>query len=248
MNTTDPTVAVYLRNVRGQRRITREEEVELGGRSRSGCETARNRLVTANLGFVVSIAKEYRNRGIAFEDLINEGNVGLVEAARRFDPARGTKFITYASWWVRKSILRALAEQPRLVRVSSYRLKRNRGAAEPVRTTTVSFDHPVDRDGRPLGERLVAEVPSAEHELLREESVSHVRAALGALSEQERRVVALRFGLDGAQGISLQEAGERLRLSRERIRQVEARALERLGRVVRKRQHARTAPRERTVA
>lgn len=248
MNTTDPTVAVYLRNVRRQRRMTREEEVELGGRSRSGCAASRDQLVTSNLGFVVSIAKEYRNRGIAFEDLLNEGNVGLVEAARRFDPARGTKFITYASWWVRKTILQALAEQPRLVRVSTYRLKRNREAVAPVRTTTVSLDQPLDDDGRPLAERLVTEDPTAEHVMLREESVSHVREALDVLTPQERLIVSLRYGLDGAPRLSLQEAGSRLRLSRERIRQVECRALERLGRAVRNRQQARTARRERTVA
>ncbi|HEX6851190.1 MAG TPA: sigma-70 family RNA polymerase sigma factor [Candidatus Polarisedimenticolaceae bacterium] len=254
MNTTDRTVAAYLRNVRRQRRITREEEVELGGRSRSGCEGARERLVTSNLGFVVSIAKEYRNRGVAFEDLLNEGNVGLVEAARRFDPAHGTKFITYASWWVRKTILQALAEQPRLVRVSGYRLKRNRDSTDPVRTTTVSLDQPFDHDGRPLAERLVTDDPTAEDLVLREESVAQVRAALEQLSSQERLVVSLRFGLDGSPRLSLQEAGSRLALSRERIRQVECRALERLGRAVRNRQQARTTHRfrvgvrERTVA
>lgn len=248
MNTTDPTVAAYLRSVRLQPRITREEEVALGGRSRSGCARSRERLVTSNLGFVVRIAKEYRNRGLAFEDLLNEGNVGLIEAARRFDPSHGTKFITYASWWVRKTILQALAEQTRVVRVSSYRLKRNRGSDDPVRATTVSLDHAHDREGSPLVDRLAADDPSAEQELLREESVSHVREALDVLPPQERLIVSLRYGIDGAPRLSLQEAGARLSLSRERIRQLESRALDRMSRALRSRQHARAAARERTVA
>jgi RNA polymerase primary sigma factor len=116
----------YFQEIREFRSLTREEELELAENVRRGCERSFERLIEANLGFVVRVATEFRNLGLPFEDLLNEGNLGLIEAARRYDATKGTKFITYAIWWIRKSILRALAERSALVRLPSYQMKKVR--------------------------------------------------------------------------------------------------------------------------
>jgi len=116
----------YFHEIREFRSLTREEEVELAENVQDGCDHSLDRLIEANLGFVVRIATEYRNLGLPFEDLLNEGNLGLIEAARRYDSTKGTKFITYAIWWIRKSILKALAERSTLVRLPSYQMKKVR--------------------------------------------------------------------------------------------------------------------------
>ena len=120
------SLAAYFRKIRDFPRLTREDEVMLAAHVEEGCESCRNELVQSNLSFVVKVASEYRNLGTPFEDLLNEGNLGLIEAAQRFDASKGTKFITYAIWWIRKSILRALSERSTLVRVPSYQMKKVR--------------------------------------------------------------------------------------------------------------------------
>ncbi|MGD8375712.1 MAG: sigma-70 family RNA polymerase sigma factor [Acidobacteriota bacterium] len=138
-------LGLYLSEVRRYSRLDRVTERRVAGGLPD--RRARNRLVEANLGFVVSIAKEYRNRGLPFEDLISEGNVGLIEAARRFDPGNGTKFITYAVWWIRKAILAALAEHSLVVRVTSYERRRlRRASGKPAPSTTVRGRRPAHLD------------------------------------------------------------------------------------------------------
>ncbi len=120
------TLARYFSDIRHYPPLTRERECALARNVKTGCKVSRDELVQANLSFVVKVASEYRNLGLPFEDLLNEGNLGLIEAAHRYDASKGTKFITYAIWWIRKSILKALSEHSSLVRVPTYQMKKVR--------------------------------------------------------------------------------------------------------------------------
>jgi RNA polymerase primary sigma factor len=228
---------------------------------------ALRRLVEGNLRFVVSYAKRYRGLGVSFLDLIHEGNLGLMEAARRFDPERNVKFITYAVWWIRQALTHALSTQtrafslPQKVSGAAARLTREVAElAEQLERTPTSSEIAADAEMSEadvaalmrlgardvsLSDRLVAEdeggpeigdlieSPSApiEDDLLRQSMVERVRAALSELDDKERAIVELRFGLDrDGEMRTLQEIGEALHLSRERIRQIEARAKEKLRR------------------
>ncbi len=243
------TVGLYLERVRRHRLLDREREGELAERSARGCVASRRALVESNLAFVVRIAREYRNLGVPFEDLLEEGNLGLLEAARRFDGARGTRFITYASWWIRKAILEALVRHTRLVRLPYYQLQRRKRLLEAAPQggeaprlpgfRIESLDDPHGDGDRTLGETIAdATVATPEEETLRAEATFEMRRALEGLNPQERRILELRFGLDGSPRLSLNEVGDELGLSRERIRQIEGRAIERLRRALR----TRTAP------
>ena len=258
----------YLRAIAKLPRITPEQEQELGRRiQRDQDQDALRRLVEGNLRFVVSYAKRYRGLGVSFLDLIHEGNLGLMEAARRFDPGRNVKFITYAVWWIRQALTHALSTQTRAFslpqKVSGAAARLTREVAElteQLERTPTSSEIAADtkmseadvaalmrlgaRDVS-LSDRLVAEdeagpeigdlieSPSApiEDDLLRQSMVERVRAALSELDDKERAIVELRFGLDrDGEMRTLQEIGEALHLSRERIRQIEARAKEKLRR------------------
>lgn len=261
----------YLRAISRIPRLTADEERELGRRIKeTGDEEALRRLVEGNLRFVVSYAKRYRGLGVPFLDLIHEGNLGLMEAARRFDPDRNVKFITYAVWWIRQAITHALSTQSRAfalpARLSGISARLGREVADLTgtleRTPTskeladdldiserdvdallriggsdLSLSHPVgpgrdDGEGTELGELLEqAMVPPVEQEMLQRAVTSRVRAVLGELGDKEREVVELRFGLDrDGEPRTLQEVGDVLGLSRERIRQIESRAKDKLRR------------------
>jgi RNA polymerase primary sigma factor len=259
------TLRAYLQEIARLPRLTHDEERALATRIQQGHDDdALKRLVEANLRFVVSYVKRYRGLGIGFLDLIHEGNLGLLEAARRFDPERNVKFITYAVWWVRQAIMHALSDQRRafalpakLSAVASRfgqevsdlatrldhppsadeiaaDLDISRAEAEALQFVAgedVSLSDPVgpDDDSRELGETLPQHmVPPVEDALLREALLSQLDAALADLEPKEREVMALRFGLRGEEPKTLQEIGERLGISRERVRQLEARAKEKL--------------------
>jgi RNA polymerase primary sigma factor len=262
------TLQAYLQEIAKIPRLSPEEERELAVRiTRSQDEEALKRLVETNLRFVVSYAKRYRGLGVSFLDLIHEGNLGLLEAARRFDAERHVKFITYAVWWIRQAIMHALSDQRRVfalpTKLSAVASRYGRevadltarldhvpsseeiaedldiSAAEAealqyVSGTDVSLSDPVthdEEDGRELGETLPqTSVPAAEVELLHEALLSQLKAALSELAPKERAVMELRFGLDGSDPKTLQEIGDRLGLSRERVRQIESRAKEKLRR------------------
>lgn len=264
----------YLQALAKLPRLDPSEERELARRVQQGDEAALQRLVEANLRFVVSYAKRYRGLGVPFLDLIHEGNLGLIEAARRFDPARNVKFITYAVWWVRQAITHALSTQTRAFSLpaklsgAASRFGRNVtalaaeldrtptageiaeglnlsehdvGALMRIRGADVSLNEHVAgegfEEGPELGETLEQEVvPPAEEELIRRRFEEDVRQALAELDEKERAVVMLRFGLDDQEPRTLQEIGDELHLSRERIRQIEARAKEKLRRSKRSRE------------
>ena len=262
---TGDSLNVYIREIAKFKPLAPEEEKELGRRIQAGDQEALNRLVEANLRFVVSYSKRYRGLGLSFLDLIHEGNLGLIEAAKRFDPERNVKFISYAVWWVRQAIFHALSEHTRVFRlpqkmsgqVSRVGNARERLATELERQPTtqevaretdlsekevedlmrmagddVSLSTAMSEDGSiELGDTLEQEsVPAVELELIRTSFEKQIQAIVDELDEKEREVIRMRFGLDGEEPRTLQEIGESLRLSRERIRQIESKAKEKLRR------------------
>jgi len=238
-------LSAYLREIAKLPRVSVDEERALALRIRDdGDETALTRLVEANLRFVVSYAKRYRGLGVSLLDLIHQGNLGLIEAARRFDPGRNVKFITYAVWWVRESMTHVLADQTRAFSFppkmfsSMYRV--------PGGGADVSLSDPVSggRDGGPdarsreLGDLLPQDgVTPIEETMIHQADLDELTAALSDLDGKERQVVRLRFGLDDDRPRTLQEIGDQLHLSRERVRQIETRAKEKLRRSARLRSH-----------
>ncbi len=259
------TLKKYLQEISKLPRITPEEEKILGDRIQKGDKEALRKLVEANLRFVVSFAKKYRNCGLSFLDLINEGNIGLIEAAKRFKASKNVKFITYAVWWVRQAIIHALSDHSGAFRLPQkqanllYRigktisqltldLERNPTPDEiaqkldiPVQEVTnllqvadenVSLSTVIDEEHEfHLSDKLEQDIiPSADAALLRSSLKDHLYACLGELDPKEQKVLRLRFGLDEGEPKTLKEIGEMMGLSRERIRQIEAQALEKLNR------------------
>ncbi len=238
-----------------------EEEERVARRARNGDDRAFRKLIRSNLRFVVSVAKRYQNRGLSFEDLVQEGNVGLVTAARKFDPDRGVKFISYAVWWIRQAILSALARQSRSVRLPLNRatemgqvlrareelrqeLRRDPTPDEiadavdlDVRTVRllmrinvaeVRLDAPVgddDEDGGEVLERFLADDVDLHEELEEDLLRDHVARALGDLRPRDARVVRLYYGLQGEEQHTLEEIGDMMGVTRERIRQLRDRGL-----------------------
>jgi RNA polymerase primary sigma factor len=255
----------YLKEISRLSRITAEEERVLGRRIQKGDQKALRRLVEANLRFVVSYAKRYRGCGMSFLDLINEGNIGLIEAAKRYDATKNVKFITYAVWWVRQAIIHALSDQSGAFRLPQkqanllYRIgkaqsmlrneleraptaqevaTRIEASLEEVTTLlqvandNVSLSAVIDEEHEfHLSDKLEQDtIPAADFVFLRQSLRRHIQQALGELVEKEEMVLRLRFGLDGSDPKTLKEIGEMMNLSRERIRQIEAQALEKLNR------------------
>jgi len=266
--TSRENLRVYLKEIGRIPLLTREEETALARRIRAGDASAKARLTEANLRLVVQIARRYRNRGLALPDLIEEGNLGLLRAVEKFDADRGTRFSTYATWWIRQAIVRALANQARTIRLpvhvelllGRYQREQQRltqalersptmeelaaalGASveqveelEELRLPPVSLETPIGEEGR-VGD-LVAD-PSADP--------SHVLASLfrrradlvsvlDDLAANERTVLRRRFGLEGDPPEKLEAIGQRLGLTRERIRQIEAAGLRKLRALLRAR-------------
>ena len=244
--------------------LTPEQEIAVARRVRAGDEEAMQELVKRNTRFVISVAKKYQNRGLALIDLIGEGNLGLMTAARKFDPDQGVKFISYAVWWIRQSILASLARHGRTVRVPLNRtadLSRVIRTAEGLRqelrreptpeeiagptglsvdvvqsllalnTSEVRLDAPLDPDGdRALIDRFVADDHgNAEAEVMDRLLSEQVEEALATLPDRDAKVLKLYFGLDGGREHTLEEIGQMLGVTRERVRQLRDRALKRLG-------------------
>lgn len=253
----------YLREVSRHELLTPQQEIELGHRAQAGDEEAVQALVRANLRFVISVAKKYQNRGVSLIDLIQEGNVGLVTAARKFDPDQGVKFISYAVWWIRQAILSSLANQGRAVRVplnrasdlarifrERERLKQELGreptteelaaaakltpetleSLQTLNAAEIRLDSPIgDSDDSQLVERFILE-EAAEPEATVEERLmaEQIERALDTLTPRDARVLRLYFGLEGGREHTLEEIGNMLGVTRERVRQLRDRALKRL--------------------
>ena len=252
----------YLQEIGKEDLITVEEEVELAQRIRKGDQRALEKLTRANLRCVVSVAKQYQNQGLSLPDLINEGNLGLIKAAEKFDETRGFKFISYAVWWIRQSILQALAEQSRIVRLplnqvgslnkinkafSRFEQEHERRPspeelaetldlpAEKVADTLrvsgrhISVDAPfVEGEDNSLLDVLVNDdSPVADKTLINESLSTEVERALATLTERERDIIRLFFGIN-CQEMTLEEIGEKFGLTRERVRQIKEKAIRRL--------------------
>jgi RNA polymerase primary sigma factor len=230
------TLSAYLREIAKISRLTVDEERALGSRiQHDQDEDALSRLVEANLRFVVAYAKRYRGHGVSFLDLIHEGNLGLIEAARRFDPTRNVKFITYAVWWIRESMMHVLSEQVRAVSFPPKLFATLGHGSEDV-----SLSEPLVGDGREgpaLADVLPLDQAPIEEEIMRQADAHELGEALRDLSGKEREVVRLRYGLEDDEPRTLQEIGDQLHLSRERVRQIEAVAKAKLRRSTRLRSH-----------
>jgi RNA polymerase primary sigma factor len=253
----------YLQEIGKEDLITADMEVILAQRIKQGDQAALEKLTKANLRFVVSVAKQYQNQGLSLPDLINEGNLGLIKAAQRFDETRGFKFISYAVWWIRQSILQALAEQSRIVRLPlnqvgslnkinkafsklEQEFEREPSAEElsevleipeekiadtmRVSGRHVSMDAPfVQGEDNSLLDVLVNhDSPRADSTLMNESLQKEIERSLSTLTERERDVVKLFFGIGMNHGLTLEEIGAKFDLTRERVRQIKEKAIRRL--------------------
>jgi RNA polymerase primary sigma factor len=253
----------YLREINAIPLLAPHEEVDLARRIRHGDHLALEKLTKANLRFVVSVAKQYQNQGLSLADVINEGNLGLMKAATRFDESRGFKFISYAVWWIRQSILQALAEQSRIVRIPLNRIgiickieralselaqtyerepteqelaqELHRGIAEIqdlLRNNSkhISLDTPLDEndESRLLDILETHESAPPDAKLLGESLGMEIEQSLGTLDAREAEVLRLYFGLGMERPLTLEEIGLKIELTRERVRQIKEKALQRL--------------------
>ncbi|CCX38041.1 rNA polymerase sigma factor [Clostridium sp. CAG:1013] len=261
--TIDDPVKVYLKEIGRVPLLTPEEEIDLAVRISNGDEAAKKRLSEANLRLVVSIAKRYLGRGMQFLDLIQEGNLGLIKAVEKFDYTKGFKFSTYATWWIRQAITRAIADQARTIRIPvhmvetinkvkkvSYQLLHANGREPSAEEIAEELDMPVDKVREimrvaqepvsletPIGEEedshlgdfipdddAPAPADAASHTLLKET----LGSVLDSLTPREEKVLRLRFGLEDGRSRTLEEVGKEFNVTRERIRQIEAKALRKL--------------------
>ena len=253
----------YLHDIGKEELITAEEEVLLAQKIKTGDTAALEKLTKANLRFVVSVAKQYQNQGISLQDLINEGNLGLIKAANRFDETKGFKFISYAVWWIRQSILQAMAEQSRLVRLPLNQV----GSINKIRKESSKLEQKLQRapsideiaDALDIPSNKIAEVLSittryismdapliqdedtnfidlfvsddnvfADTNLLKESLAKEIQRSLATLTERERDVINLFYGIGISHALSLDEIGAKYGMTRERIRQIKEKALRRL--------------------
>lgn len=256
-------LTMYLKDINRIPLLTKDEEFSLAKRVVEGDEFARKRMIESNLRFVVNVAKKYQNQGMPLIDLINEGNIGLMTALEKFDPDKGYHFISYAVWWIRQSIMKAINEKSRAVRLPLNRTnellqiqKAQRSlmsdnstedpTAEDIGSLTgfdaehvnnllsisrelVSLDAPVFNDtGSSIGDFIEDGSQSPEDSLMDVALKEDINTVLSTLSDKEREIIELRFGLEGKIPMSLKEIGEIYNLTKERIRQIEKKALERL--------------------
>ena len=257
------TLRAYFDDIAGSEPLSREREVELSARIQDGDQDARDELIQANLRFVIDVAKNYQNRGLSFPDLISAGNLGLMTAAERFDGTRGYKFISYAVWWIRQSILQTIAEHVRTVRLPLNKLSLLKDISKATRKLGHGRDHePVveeiakELDLSPdvvtdaiLSARPVSSLDGAfdddekrsllnivpdqnqrapDSELMRGSARGQLEDVLNSLDEREQKIIRLYFGLDGMEALTLEQIGDLIGVTRERVRQIKERALGRL--------------------
>jgi RNA polymerase primary sigma factor len=256
------SMRLYFEDISSSQPLSRDREVELAQRIQDGDEEARDELVKANLRFVVDVAKNYQNRGLDLSDLISAGNLGLLTAAERFDGTKGYKFISYAVWWIRQSILQSIAEQGRLVRLPFNKLgllreisrlvQKDRSEREPSfeeiaqklnvplrdvfdTLTTAKPPHSLDdtdqEEDRPslLGALSDPDQPPTDSSMWRSWAKNQLSNVLDTLHEREQYVLRLYFGLNSNRELTLEEIGDLMGVTRERVRQIKKRSLEKLN-------------------
>ena len=265
MENDNEILSVYLREINRIPLLSYDEEYELALKAKAGDKAARDRIINANLRFVVSVAKKFRGNGLPLSDLIDEGNIGLITALDKFEPEKGYHFISYAVWWIRQSIMKAISEKSRAVRLPLNRsneliqiqkaqkslmheMEKTAPTAEEIADLTgldrklvddllsisqdiVSFDSPVRKDDESdstFGDFIEDEADGPETQVIDSSLKDEVQGSLSVLTDKERSIIIKRFGLDGSEPKSLKEIGEGYGLTKERIRQIEKRALEKL--------------------
>lgn len=260
----------YLRDLQDLPLITAQQEAELATQIKSGNRNALTKLVEANLRFVVSVARQFQGQGLSLADLVAEGNVGLIEAAKRFDGTKGYKFISYAVWWIRQAILAALAKQSRIVRLPQnkigqlhkiqressrlqQKLHRDPKCAEVARNLDIeegnvsstlalskmyiSLDAPLKNDSKEDLKSLLVDSsqPAPDRSLWKDSLITQVKDSLNTLDPRESQVIRFYFGIDREDAMTLEEIGDRLGLTRERVRQIRNKAISRLRHISRSR-------------
>jgi RNA polymerase primary sigma factor len=258
---TSDSLQTYLRELRTIPLLSREEEVELATRAQAGDQAALEKLIESNLRYVVSVARRYLGYGLSLADLINEGNIGLIQAAKRFDPKRGVKLITYAVWWIRQAITHALAEHGGVIALPVRQLEKLRKVLEGYRRYTqqigvepssedlakeldlppnevetilhvyrhLSLDAPIGEEGETSFVDVMPSTttPSGEEAYINATLTQEIQELLSQLPQREQQILRLRFGIDD-EPKTLEEIGGMLGLTRERVRQIEKRAKDRL--------------------
>lgn len=253
----DDSIAKYFKDVRKSVILTPNEEIELAKKIKSGDEAAIHKLVNANLKFVVSIAKEYQGQGLPLSDLINEGNYGLIKAASKFDHTKGFRFISYAVWWVKQSIIQSLNDNARIVRLPanviskiSYLNKEiskfeSENEREPVfgeifdkdkevmsierYPRCASLNDIINEDGDELIELIPSEIEDENKIIVDERLKTELNNTLSVLDERERRIIELYFGMNSdCEAMTLEAIGEKYSLTKERIRQIKEKAIRKL--------------------
>ena len=265
MNSDDNILSMYLKEINKIPLLTREEEIELATKAAQGDKAAKDKIVQANLRFVVNVAKKYQNHGLDLVDLISEGNIGLMTAIERFDVSKGYHFISYAVWWIRQAILKAICEKSRMIRLPLNRANELVQIEQARKSITadkseeeemtqvaemlgmsnqlvrdlinisrdmVSLDAPMgnsDDSAVSLGDNTVdTRYQSPEDEAMESVMQDELENALATLSMKEAQILRYRFGLSGNKTMSLKEVGDKFNLTKERIRQIEKKAIRRL--------------------
>ena len=259
-------LSIYLKQINKIPMISHEEEYELALKAQQGDKKAREKLINSNLRFVVTVAKKYQGQGLPLEDLINEGNIGLLTAIDKFEPEKGYHFISYAVWWIRQSIMKAVCEKSRAVRLPLNRanelfqiqkiqkaLIHESGSTDvsieeiadasgleadlvkdliAVSREMVSFDAPVASKGElsdsKVGDFIEDEKLGPEEEVINQSLKKDIETLLSTLTDKEREIIIMRFGLYDVKPMSLKEIGDQYGLTKERIRQIEKRAIEKM--------------------
>ena len=266
----DEVIDYYLNEIKKIPLLTPSEELELAKKAKNGDISAKEKIVKSNLRFVITIAKKYQNHGLDLEDLISEGNIGLLIAIEKFEPSKGYKFISYAVWWIRQSILRAISDKGRMIRIPVnktleitkikkafncvYKIKSEHNELEQIKKMLnlsdsyvkemlhisgdmISLDQEIDSSdsSATMIDFIEDKInPRPEDECLNNSLKDELDKAMSSLKPVERRVLRMRYGLDGEKEMSLQEIGDRFNLTKERIRQIEKKALGRMQHPVRK--------------
>jgi RNA polymerase primary sigma factor len=263
----EKSLGTYLKEIARVSLLTPEQEKELSHAARQGDEKALSHLIEANLRFVVSVAKGYRNRGLSFLDLINEGNLGLMKAARTFDPARGVRFVSYAVWWIRQSILAAILDKGDIVRIPQSQTKKMRkigkklaelqqkageelSDVEAMKKANITretlsevkqFSHGyLSLDSTKVGDSETPildflkdprDAEAFEKQLMDRDLTGKLTGLLGTLDSRDAKILSWRYGLDGQGSRTLDEIGKSLSISKERVRQIEERAMRKIREV-----------------
>ena len=251
IDTSEESISKYLKDVRKLDMISAEEEAELAKKVAEGDPRATEKLVNSNLRFVISVAKEYQNQGLPLADLISEGNYGLIKAAQKFDPTRGFRFISYAVWWVKQSIIQSLNDHSRTVRLpvnvtnQISKLKKEMTAFEQEHgrqvtdndmdlsilnhATCGSLNETINEDGDELVEMIADDTFSRPDDDVKsdEQLKDEIETTLSVLSQREREIISMYFGMDGSP-MTLEQIGDEYGLTKERIRQIKEKALRKL--------------------